>query len=96
MPEFRHRLQQMLAFEERRGPVCLDLLPWKQADLCPGPSFQLPGEYISRLSTAVLLFEVPTTLLAMHDVTTSLKTSICYNGRCLAQEAQRASTMHRL
>merc|ERR1712039_1015690 len=27
------------------------------------------------------LIYVPTTLLAMHDVTTSLKTSICFDGR---------------
>ena len=39
-------------------------------------------ENVSRLEELMpVRLEVPTTLLAMHDVTTSLKTSICYNGR---------------
>lgn len=39
------------------------------------------GLFASMLFRGMKLVYVPTTFLAMHDVTTSLKTSICYNGR---------------
>jgi len=39
------------------------------------------GLFASMLYRGSKLIYVPTTLLAMHDVTTSLKTSICFEGR---------------
>jgi len=39
------------------------------------------GLFASMLYRGSKLVYVPTTLLAMHDVTTSLKTSICFEGR---------------
>lgn len=39
------------------------------------------GLFASILYRGTKLIYVPTTLLAMHDVTTSLKTSICFDGR---------------
>jgi len=39
------------------------------------------GLFASILYRGTKLIYVPTTLLAMHDVTTSIKTSICFDGR---------------
>merc|ERR1712238_498087 len=39
------------------------------------------GLFASMLFRGSKLIYVPTTLLAMHDVVTSLKTSICFDGR---------------
>merc|ERR1712151_1429140 len=39
------------------------------------------GLFASIAYRGMKLVYVPTTLLAMHDVVTSLKTSICHNGR---------------
>merc|ERR1719245_2558194 len=41
----------------------------------------ITGLFASILYRGSKLVYVPTTLLAMHDVTTSLKTSICFDGR---------------
>merc|ERR1719401_1765446 len=46
-----------------------------------GALLNLTGLFASMLFRGMKLMYVPTTFLAMHDVTTSLKTSICYNGR---------------
>eukprot|EP00425_Heterocapsa_triquetra_P044379 CAMPEP_0195084508 /NCGR_PEP_ID=MMETSP0448-20130528/25174_1 /TAXON_ID=66468 /ORGANISM="Heterocapsa triquestra, Strain CCMP 448" /LENGTH=726 /DNA_ID=CAMNT_0040117831 /DNA_START=41 /DNA_END=2221 /DNA_ORIENTATION=+ len=46
-----------------------------------GALMNVVGLFASMLFRGTKLMYVPTTLLAMHDVTTSLKTSICYDGR---------------
>jgi len=46
-----------------------------------GALMNVTGLFASMLYRGSKLVYVPTTLLAMHDVTTSLKTSICYEGR---------------
>jgi len=46
-----------------------------------GALMNLAGLFASILYRGTKLIYVPTTLLAMHDVTTSLKTSICFDGR---------------
>jgi 3-dehydroquinate synthase/2-deoxy-scyllo-inosose synthase len=46
-----------------------------------GALLNITGLFASILYRGSKLVYVPTTLLAMHDVTTSLKTSICYDGR---------------
>merc|ERR1711981_1405415 len=46
-----------------------------------GALMNLAGLFASMLFRGSKLIYVPTTLLAMHDVTTSLKTSICFDGR---------------
>lgn len=46
-----------------------------------GALMNLTGLFASILFRGTKLIYVPTTLLAMHDVTTSLKTSICFDGR---------------
>jgi len=46
-----------------------------------GALMNLAGLFGSMLFRGTKLVYIPTTLLAMHDVTTSLKTSICYDGR---------------
>mmetsp|Transcript_73950 Transcript_73950/g.193972 ORF Transcript_73950/g.193972 Transcript_73950/m.193972 type:complete len:429 (+) Transcript_73950:85-1371(+) len=46
-----------------------------------GALMNLAGLFASMLFRGTKLVYIPTTLLAMHDVTTSLKTSICYDGR---------------
>ncbi|CAK0824405.1 unnamed protein product [Prorocentrum cordatum] len=46
-----------------------------------GALMNVTGLFASILYRGMKLVYVPTTLLAMHDVTTSLKTSICYDGR---------------
>jgi len=46
-----------------------------------GALMNLAGLFASILFRGTKLIYVPTTLLAMHDVTTSLKTSICFDGR---------------
>merc|ERR1712066_1103932 len=46
-----------------------------------GALMNVTGLFASMLYRGSKLVYVPTTLLAMHDVTTSLKTSICFDGR---------------
>lgn len=46
-----------------------------------GALMNVSGLFATILFRGTKLIYVPTTLLAMHDVTTSLKTSICYDGR---------------
>jgi len=46
-----------------------------------GALMNISGLFASILFRGTKLVYVPTTLLAMHDVTTSIKTSICYDGR---------------
>lgn len=46
-----------------------------------GALMNLTGLFASMLYRGTKLVYVPTTFLAMHDVTTSLKTSICFDGR---------------
>jgi len=46
-----------------------------------GALMNVTGLFASMLYRGSKLIYVPTTLLAMHDVTTSLKTSICFEGR---------------
>mmetsp|Transcript_139735 Transcript_139735/g.243331 ORF Transcript_139735/g.243331 Transcript_139735/m.243331 type:complete len:455 (+) Transcript_139735:74-1438(+) len=46
-----------------------------------GALMNLVGLFASILYRGTKLIYVPTTLLAMHDVTSSLKTSICFDGR---------------
>merc|ERR1719410_908276 len=46
-----------------------------------GALMNVTGLFASMLFRGSKLIYVPTTLLAMHDVTTSLKTSICHDGR---------------
>jgi len=46
-----------------------------------GALMNVSGIFASMLFRGSKLVYVPTTLLAMHDVTTSLKTSICFDGR---------------
>merc|ERR1712012_1212100 len=46
-----------------------------------GALMNVVGLFASMLFRGSKLVYVPTTLLAMHDVTTSLKTSICHDGR---------------
>eukprot|EP00928_Gymnodinium_smaydae_P080458 TRINITY_DN64146_c0_g1_i1.p1 TRINITY_DN64146_c0_g1~~TRINITY_DN64146_c0_g1_i1.p1 ORF type:complete len:729 (+),score=100.22 TRINITY_DN64146_c0_g1_i1:83-2269(+) len=46
-----------------------------------GALMNLTGLFASILYRGTKLIYVPTTFLAMHDVTTSLKTSICFDGR---------------
>lgn len=46
-----------------------------------GALLNVSGLFASMLFRGSKIVYVPTTLLAMHDVTTSLKTSICYDGR---------------
>lgn len=46
-----------------------------------GALLNVSGLFASILYRGTKLIYVPTTFLAMHDVTTSLKTSICYDGR---------------
>merc|ERR1711997_1034419 len=46
-----------------------------------GALMNVTGLFASMLYRGSKLVYVPTTLLAMHDVTTSLKTSICHDGR---------------
>jgi 3-dehydroquinate synthase/2-deoxy-scyllo-inosose synthase len=46
-----------------------------------GALMNVTGLFASIIYRGLKLVYVPTTLLAMHDVTTSLKTSICYDGR---------------
>merc|ERR1712157_46612 len=46
-----------------------------------GALMNVVGLFASMLFRGSKLVYVPTTLLAMHDVTTSLKTSICFEGR---------------
>jgi len=46
-----------------------------------GAVMNVAGLFASMLFRGSKLVYVPTTLLAMHDVTTSLKTSICFDGR---------------
>jgi len=46
-----------------------------------GALLNLAGLFASILYRGTKLIYVPTTLLAMHDVVTSLKTSICFDGR---------------
>lgn len=46
-----------------------------------GAILNVTGLFASMLYRGSKLVYIPTTLLAMHDVTTSLKTSICYDGR---------------
>lgn len=46
-----------------------------------GALMNVTGLFASILYRGTKLIYVPTTLLAMHDVTTSLKTSICFDGR---------------
>jgi len=46
-----------------------------------GALLNLAGLFASMLYRGTKLIYVPTTFLAMHDVVTSLKTSICYDGR---------------
>lgn len=46
-----------------------------------GALLNVTGLFASMLFRGSKLIYVPTTLLAMHDVTTSLKTSICFDGR---------------
>jgi len=46
-----------------------------------GALMNLTGLFASMLFRGTRLVYVPTTFLAMHDVTTSLKTSICFDGR---------------
>lgn len=46
-----------------------------------GALLNVTGLFASMLYRGQKLVYVPTTLLAMHDVTTSLKTSICFDGR---------------
>lgn len=46
-----------------------------------GALMNISGLFASILYRGSKLIYVPTTLLAMHDVTTSLKTSICFDGR---------------
>jgi len=46
-----------------------------------GALLNVTGLFASMLFRGSKLVYVPTTLLAMHDVTTSLKTSICHDGR---------------
>mmetsp|Transcript_11618 Transcript_11618/g.30055 ORF Transcript_11618/g.30055 Transcript_11618/m.30055 type:complete len:411 (-) Transcript_11618:264-1496(-) len=46
-----------------------------------GALMNVSGLFASMLFRGSKLIYVPTTLLAMHDVTTSLKTSICFDGR---------------
>merc|ERR1719210_3091114 len=46
-----------------------------------GALMNVTGLFASMLYRGSKLIYVPTTLLAMHDVTTSLKTSICFDGR---------------
>eukprot|EP00446_Apocalathium_sp_SHHI-4_P034238 CAMPEP_0177318120 /NCGR_PEP_ID=MMETSP0368-20130122/13908_1 /TAXON_ID=447022 ORGANISM="Scrippsiella hangoei-like, Strain SHHI-4" /NCGR_SAMPLE_ID=MMETSP0368 /ASSEMBLY_ACC=CAM_ASM_000363 /LENGTH=413 /DNA_ID=CAMNT_0018777535 /DNA_START=75 /DNA_END=1316 /DNA_ORIENTATION=- len=46
-----------------------------------GALMNVSGLFASMLYRGTKLVYVPTTLLAMHDVTTSLKTSICFDGR---------------
>mmetsp|Transcript_51814 Transcript_51814/g.80939 ORF Transcript_51814/g.80939 Transcript_51814/m.80939 type:complete len:722 (-) Transcript_51814:98-2263(-) len=46
-----------------------------------GALMNVTGLFASMLYRGTKLIYVPTTFLAMHDVTTSLKTSICFDGR---------------
>jgi len=46
-----------------------------------GALMNVTGLFASILYRGTKLVYIPTTLLAMHDVTTSLKTSICFDGR---------------
>jgi len=46
-----------------------------------GALMNISGLFASILYRGSKLIYVPTTLLAMHDVTTSLKTSLCFDGR---------------
>jgi 3-dehydroquinate synthase/2-deoxy-scyllo-inosose synthase len=46
-----------------------------------GALMNLTGLFASTLYRGTKLMYVPTTFLAMHDVTTSLKTSVCFDGR---------------
>merc|ERR1719420_2605951 len=46
-----------------------------------GALLNVAGLFASILFRGSKLIYVPTTFLAMHDVVTSLKTSICYDGR---------------
>jgi 3-dehydroquinate synthetase len=46
-----------------------------------GALINVTGLFASMLYRGSKVIYVPTTLLAMHDVTTSLKTSICFDGR---------------
>merc|ERR1712154_62540 len=46
-----------------------------------GALMNVTGLFASMLYRGSKLIYVPTTLLAMHDVVTSLKTSICFDGR---------------
>jgi len=46
-----------------------------------GALLNIAGLFASILYRGTKLMYVPTTLLAMHDVVTSLKTSICFDGR---------------
>merc|ERR1712137_828725 len=46
-----------------------------------GALLNVVGLFASIAYRGMKLIYVPTTLLAMHDVTTSLKTSICHDGR---------------
>jgi len=46
-----------------------------------GALLNVTGLFASMLYRGSKLVYIPTTLLAMHDVTTSLKTSICFDGR---------------
>jgi 3-dehydroquinate synthase len=46
-----------------------------------GAVMNVTGLFATMLYRGSKLVYVPTTLLAMHDVTTSLKTSICFDGR---------------
>lgn len=46
-----------------------------------GALMNISGLFASMLYRGSKLVYVPTTLLAMHDVTTSLKTSICFDCR---------------
>merc|ERR1719174_1594944 len=46
-----------------------------------GALLNVAGLFASMAFRGMKLVYVPTTLLAMHDVTTSLKTSICFDGR---------------
>merc|ERR1712066_783015 len=46
-----------------------------------GAVLNVAGLFASIAYRGMKLVYVPTTLLAMHDVVTSLKTSICFNGR---------------
>merc|ERR1712217_971876 len=46
-----------------------------------GALINVTGLFASILYRGTKVVYIPTTLLAMHDVTTSLKTSICHDGR---------------